>query len=109
MYKSEGFARYEAKGMADKTFGVYDYERGSFPVQTPELTAAGVGRLSPWYKSRAEAEAIAEALNKFHGTGQKVTKAMLDMSKAAKKANDSLGDMAAALIADQASGQAVSA
>lgn len=60
---------YRVKTMLDGKVGVYDTLTASFPTETDDLRAAGVGRVE-WFTGKgAEAEAtrIADVLNDFHG------------------------------------------
>lgn len=80
--------RYIVKRLTDG-FGVYDTERGSFPIKNPTLLSLGIDRLE-FSKDRAAQEAIAARLN-----GSKDV-------KPTGYAINRLEDMAASLIADQA-------
>lgn len=100
---------YTVNHMKNGDIGVYDDERACYPIAGPELRAAGIKRIEPaegrWFRGeegKAEAERIAAILNEFHGHIENATKALKKVAKATEKAEDSLKDMANALVADQA-------
>ena len=99
---------YIVKTQSDKTFGIYDTIAGSYPIEGPELRAAGIERIEGsgnygWFKGAADlliAERIASTLNTFHGLGEFAPTPKGKKAKAVKT-DDGMADMAAALIADQ--------
>lgn len=100
---------YIVKRLNDGTVGIYDTERGSYPIEGPELSKAGVGRIEGsgrhgWFtKAEADkAEEIARKLNEFYGHVHEAAQALKVAGEAAEQATDSLKGMADALIADQA-------
>lgn len=98
---------YIVKTMRNGDIGVYDTERSSFPIETAELRAAGIGRIG-WMRGKdgeAEANRIADTLNAFHNLGDladKAGKAMAKAGKAASDAEQALIDAGNRLIEDQA-------
>lgn len=62
--------RFVVKSMSNGDIGVYDTERGSYPVETDELRAIGVSRLDLWLRGdegQAEAVRISDLLNEQFG------------------------------------------
>lgn len=93
--------RYIVKPMLRGDIGVYDTERASFPVNTPELRKIGVSNLG-WLRGKdgmAEAERIVALLNGYKSADEAKIDGPLSE-------NDDLAALAQSLIEDQAGANA---
>ena len=105
---------YIVKTQSDGTVGVYDTIKGSYPIEGPELRAAGVGRIEGsgrygWFSGKddtAKAEQIAATLNAFHGHAVAAKVATERLTEAMTDAEAALAKVGAALIADEAMARA---
>ena len=100
---------YIIKTMNDGKVGIYDTLRACFPIAGPELREVGITRIEGddrgWFKkaNRDKAENIAAMLNNYFGYVEgEESKVSRPKKKKAATEDDSLADLGAALIADQA-------